>query len=97
MVSNAFCKQSIGLTIMFNIYIFPTEFILRLLYRIQVNIKSILFWIKKKPKKEVIMQTLNSMEVKVKVQGNSLIEEYINKINQIQNQTYASVNRLFIT
>jgi hypothetical protein len=35
--------RTIGLTILFNMYIFPTEFILRILHGIQIDIKSILF------------------------------------------------------
>jgi hypothetical protein len=75
---------AICLTILFNICIFPTEFILRILHGIKIDIKSILFWIKKKPTKEVIMQTLDSIENKVKVQQKPLTEEDINKMNQIQ-------------
>jgi uncharacterized membrane protein YgaE (UPF0421/DUF939 family) len=42
----------IGLTILFNNYIIPTELILKLLHNIKSNIGSILSWMKKEPKRE---------------------------------------------
>jgi uncharacterized membrane protein YgaE (UPF0421/DUF939 family) len=69
---------TIGFTLLFNICIFPTKFVLKILHKIQINIKTILFWIKKKTTKKVIIQTLDSIKKK------PLMKEDINKINKIQ-------------
>jgi hypothetical protein len=46
----------IGLIMLFNSYIIPTELILRLLYGIKSDIGSILLWLKREPKREIFLK-----------------------------------------
>jgi hypothetical protein len=50
---------NIGLTMLFNSYIIPTELILRLLCGIKSDIGGILSWIKWEPKREILLKTIN--------------------------------------
>jgi hypothetical protein len=47
------------------------------LHGIKSDIKGILSWMKKEPKKDVFMITLKATEVKVQVEGNFLTEEIL--------------------
>jgi hypothetical protein len=73
---------TIGLTALFNSYIIPTKLIVRLLHGIKSDIKGVLSWMKKKPKKDIFMRTLQVMGTKVNVQGDSLMEEDFKKIDR---------------
>jgi hypothetical protein len=57
----------IGLTMLFNSYIIPTELMLRLLHGIKSDIGGILSWMKKEFKRE-ILKTIKQMETKVEIQ-----------------------------
>jgi hypothetical protein len=48
----------IGLTMLFNNYIIPTELILRLLHRFKSDIGGILLWLKREPKREILLKTI---------------------------------------
>jgi hypothetical protein len=76
----------IGLTMLFNTYIIPTELILRLLHCIKSDIGGILSWMKREPKREVLLKIIKTMETKVEIQGDSLSEENFKKLNDIQQQ-----------
>jgi hypothetical protein len=75
---------AIGLTILFNLYICPTEVILRLLHSIQFQVKSLTFGLRRSDKKAKSFELLAKALVKM-LEGDSLskIEEgEIEKINK---------------
>jgi hypothetical protein len=75
---------AIGLTILFNLYICPTEVILRLFHGIQFQVKSLTFGLKRSDKKAKSFELLAKASVKM-LEGDSLskIEEgEIEKINK---------------
>jgi hypothetical protein len=75
---------AIGLTILFNLYICPTEVILRLLHGIQFQVKSLTFGLKRSDKKAKSFELLAKGSVKM-LEGDSLSkieEEEIEKINK---------------
>jgi hypothetical protein len=75
---------AIGLTILFNLYICPTEVILRLLHGIQFQVKSLTFGLKRSDKKVKSFELLVKASVKM-LEGDSLskVEEgEIEKINK---------------
>jgi hypothetical protein len=75
---------AIGLTILFNLYICPTEVILRLLHGIQFQVKSLTFGLKRIDKKAKSFELLAKASVKM-LEGDSLskVEEgEIEKINK---------------
>jgi hypothetical protein len=47
---------AVGLTILFNLYICPTEVILRLLHGIQFQVKSLTFGVKEAIKKQKVLK-----------------------------------------
>jgi hypothetical protein len=55
----------IGLIMLFNSYIIPTELILRLFHIIKSDIGGILSWMKREPKRESLLKTIKSMKTKV--------------------------------
>jgi hypothetical protein len=58
----------IGLTILFNSYIIPTDLILRILHGIKTDIGGILSWIRKEPKRNILLKTIKTMETKVAIE-----------------------------
>jgi hypothetical protein len=62
----------IGLTMVFNSYIIPTELILKILHGIKTDIGGILSWIKKEPKRDILLKTIKTMETKIAIEGKSL-------------------------
>jgi hypothetical protein len=74
---------AIGLTILFNLYICPTEVILRLFHGIQFQVKSLIFGLKRNDKKAKSFELLVKASVKM-LEGDSLskIEGEIEKINK---------------
>jgi hypothetical protein len=75
---------AISLTILFNLYICPTEVILRLLHDIQFQVKNLTFGLKRSDKKAKSFELLAKASVKM-LEGDSLfkIEEgEIEKINK---------------
>jgi hypothetical protein len=73
-----------GLTILFNLYICPTEVILRLLHGIQFQVKSLTFGLKRSDKKAKSFELLAKASVKM-LEGDSLskVEEgEIERINK---------------
>jgi hypothetical protein len=75
---------AIGLTILFNLYICPTEVILRLLHGIQFQVKSLTFGLRRSDKKAKSFELLAKASVKM-LEGDSLskVEEgEIEKINK---------------
>jgi hypothetical protein len=77
---------TIGLTILFNSYIIPTELILRILHGIKTDIGGILSWIRKEPKRDILLKTIKIMETKVAVEGKPLSQEDFKKIEEVQQQ-----------
>jgi hypothetical protein len=55
----------IGLTMSFNSYIIPTELILRILHGIKTDIGEILSWIRKEPKRDILLKTIKTLETKI--------------------------------
>jgi hypothetical protein len=55
----------IRLTMLSNSYIIPTELILRILHGIKTDIGGILSWIRKEPKRDILLKTIKIMETKV--------------------------------
>jgi hypothetical protein len=70
----------IGLTMLFNSYIIPTELILKLLHGIKSDIGGMLSWLKREPKREILLKTIKQME------GDPFSEENFRKLNDIQQQ-----------
>jgi hypothetical protein len=62
----------IGLTMLFNSYIIPTELILRILHGIKTDLGGILSWIRKEPKRDILLKIIKTMETKVAIEGKSL-------------------------
>jgi hypothetical protein len=75
-----------GLTMLFNSYIIPTELILRILHGIKTDIGGILSWIKKEPKRDILLKTIKTMETKVAIEGKSLSQEDFKKLEETQKQ-----------
>jgi hypothetical protein len=76
----------IGLTMLFNSYIIPTELILRILHGIKTDIGGTLSWIRKKPKRDILLKTINTMETKVAIEGKPLSQEDFKKLEKTQKQ-----------
>jgi hypothetical protein len=76
----------IGLTMLFNSYIIPTELILRILHGIKTDIGGILSWIRKEPKRDILLKTIISMETKVAVEGKPLSQEDFKRLEETQKQ-----------
>jgi hypothetical protein len=76
----------IGLTMLFNSYIIPTELILRILHGIKTDIGGILSWIRKEPKRDILLKTVKAMETKVAIEGKSLSQEDFKKLEETQKQ-----------
>jgi hypothetical protein len=76
----------IGLTMLFNSYIIPTELILRILHGIKSDIGGILSWIKKEPKRDILLKTIKTMETKVAIEGKPLSQEDFKKLEETQKQ-----------
>jgi hypothetical protein len=51
----------VDLTMLLNSYIIPTEFILRILHGIKTDIGGILSWIRKEPKRDILLKTIKTM------------------------------------
>jgi hypothetical protein len=71
---------------LFNSYIILTELILRLLHGIKSYIGGVLSWMKRKPKREILLKTIKQMETKVEIQGDPLLEKDFKTLNHIQQQ-----------
>jgi hypothetical protein len=65
------------------VYIIPTELIFRLLHVIKSDISGILSWLKREPKRDILLKTIKQMEIKVEIQKNPLSEEDFKKLNTI--------------
>jgi hypothetical protein len=76
----------IVLIIGFNNYIIPMELILRILYGIKTDIEGILSWIKKEPKRNILLKTIKTMETKVQLEGKPLSQEDFKKLEEVQQQ-----------
>jgi hypothetical protein len=76
----------IGLTMLFNSYIILTELILRILHGIKTDIGGILLWIRKEPKKDILLKTIKTMETKVAIEDKPLSQEYFKKLEETQKQ-----------
>jgi hypothetical protein len=76
----------VGLTMLFNSYIIPTELILRILHGIKTNIRGILSWIRKEPKRDILLKTIKTMETKVAIEGKPLSREDLKKLEETQKQ-----------
>jgi hypothetical protein len=76
----------IGLTTLFNTYIIPTELILRIQHGIKTDIGGILSWIRKEPKRDILLKTIKTMETKVGVEGKLLSQEDFKKLEEVQQQ-----------
>jgi hypothetical protein len=76
----------IGLTMLFNSYIIPTELILRILHGIKTDIGRILSWIRKEPKRDILLKTIKTMETKVAIEGKPLSQEDFKKLEETQKQ-----------
>jgi hypothetical protein len=76
----------IGLTMLFNSYIIPTELILRILHGIKTDIGRILSWIRKEPKRDILLKTIKTMETNVAIEGKPLSQEDFKKLEEAQQQ-----------
>jgi hypothetical protein len=76
----------IGLTNLFNSYIIPTELILRILHEIKTDIGGILSWIRKEPKRDILLKTIETMETKVATEGKPLSQKNFKKLEETQKQ-----------
>jgi hypothetical protein len=76
----------IGLTMLLNSYIIPTELILRILHGIKSDIGGILSWIKKEPKRDALLKTIKTIETKVAIEGKSLSQEDFKRLEETQKQ-----------
>jgi hypothetical protein len=76
----------IGLTMLFNSYIIPTELILRILHGIKTDIGGILSWIRKELKRDILLKTIKTMETKVAIEGKPLLQEDLKKLEETQKQ-----------
>jgi hypothetical protein len=74
----------IGLTILFNSYIIPIELILRILHGIKTDIGGILSWIRKEPKRDILLKIIKTMETKVAIKGKPLSQEDFKKLEETQ-------------
>jgi hypothetical protein len=73
----------IGLTMLFNSYIIPTELILRILHGIKTDIGGI-SWLRKEPKRDILLRTIKTIETKVEVEGKPLSQEDFKKLEEAQ-------------
>jgi hypothetical protein len=80
----------IGLTMLFNSYIIPTELILRILHGIKTDIGGILSWIRKEHKRDILLKTIKTMETKVEIKGKPLSQEDFKKLEEVQQQVEES-------
>jgi hypothetical protein len=76
----------IGLTILFNSYIIPTELILKILHGIKTDIGGILSWIRKEFKRDILLKTIKIMETKVAIEGKSLSQEDFKNWKKLKNK-----------
>jgi hypothetical protein len=76
----------IGLTMLFNSYFILTELILRILHGIKTDIGGNLSWIRKEPKRDILLKTIKTMETKVAIEGKSLSQEDFKKLEEVQQQ-----------
>jgi cadmium resistance protein CadD (predicted permease) len=74
---------ALGLTMVFNIYIFPTEAILRMLHHIDFKLGDITVWIKKKSQEENRFKSLFNIVNRLNTNTKeSEKEEEMKKIDQ---------------
>jgi hypothetical protein len=60
--------------------------ILRILHGIKTDIGGILSWIRKEPKRDILLKTIKTMETKVAIEGKSLSQEDLKKLEETQKQ-----------
>jgi hypothetical protein len=56
------------------------------LHGIKTEIGGILSWIRKKPKRDILLKTIKTMEIKLQVEGKPLSQEDFKKLEEIQQQ-----------
>jgi hypothetical protein len=67
--------------------------ILRILHGIKTDIGGILSWIRKEPKRDILLKTIKTMETKVAIEGKSLSQEDFKKLEETQKQVEGSRRR----
>jgi hypothetical protein len=60
--------------------------ILRILHGIKTDIGGILSWIRKEPKREILLKIIKTMKTKVAIEGKSLSQEDFKKLEETQKQ-----------
>jgi hypothetical protein len=60
------------------------ELILRILHRIKTDIGGTLSWIRKEPKRDILLKTIKTMGTKVAIEGKPLSQEDFKKLEETQ-------------
>jgi GTP cyclohydrolase I len=60
--------------------------ILRILHGIKTNIGGILSWIRKEPKRDILLKTIKTMKTKVAIEDKFLSQEDFKKLEETQKQ-----------